>query len=188
MKDFVDVPEVLREANLRDALRSATAGPHQRLDAELSRLDLSDKHDRRAFCDVQRRGFTRLAEACGWDAAEASTALRATLAALDDDLGPASSPGPGLDLPLHGDAVAYLLLGSQLGVSVLRRALPEPPVRGFFALAGDRVAWRAFCLRLGARPATDSEAQRVLRDAIRGFSIFEHEARAVLTAPANGAP
>lgn len=187
MKDFVDAPGLVRDCNLRDALRSATAGPHRRLDAQLSRLDLASSDDRRAFCEVQRRGFTRLGAACGWDAAEAATALRDTLKALDEDLGPQPLPGPGLDLPLHGDAVAYLLLGSQLGTAVLRRTLPEPPTRGFFALTGDRVAWRAFCLRLGAQPDDSAESRRVLRDAIRAFSIFEHETRAVLSAPVDGA-
>lgn len=188
MKDFVDDPDAIRDCNLRDALRSATSAPHLRLDAQLSRLDLSRQEDRRVFCLVQRRGFSRLAEACGWQAAEASPALRDTLRALDEDLGPQEPQGPGLDLPLHGDAVAYLLLGSQLGTAVLRRALPEPPERGFFALPGDRIAWRAFCLRLAAQPARCPQAQRVLRDAIRAFSIFEHEARVALTAPADGAP
>lgn len=187
MKDIVDDREVLRDSNLRDALRNATSGPHQRLDVELSRLDLADDQDRRAFCMVQRRGFSRLAEACGWDAAEATTALRDTLEALDDDLGSAPASGPGLDLPLHRDAVAYLMLGSQLGTAVLRRRLPEPPLRGFFALTGDRGAWRAFCQRLATQPVDGPEAQRVLRDAIRAFSIFEHEARALLSAPADGA-
>lgn len=187
MKDVMDDPDTIRDSNLRDALRSATATPHMRLDAELSRLDLANVDDRRAFCLVQRRGFSRLAEACRWQAGEATPALRDTLRALDEDLGPEMPHGPGLDLPLHGDAVAYLLLGSQLGAAVLRRTLPEPPKGGYFALPGDRIAWRAFCLRLGARPAGDSQAQRVLRDAIRAFSIFEHEAREALPATANGA-
>ncbi|WP_194134277.1 hypothetical protein [Salipiger mangrovisoli] len=188
MKDIVDDPEVIRECSLRDALRSATSGPHQRLDMELSRLDLAKAGDLRAFCEVQRRGFSRLGEACGWDAAEASIALRDTLQALEHDLGPQALPGPGLDLPLHSDAVAYLVLGSQLGTAVLRRSLPEAPQDGFFALPGDRAAWRAFCLRLGMQTDDSPEAQRVLRDAIRAFSIFEHEARAILSAATDGAP
>lgn len=187
MKDFVDDPDVIRDCNLRDALRSATSGPHHRLDSALSLLDLSRPADRLAFCLVQRRGFARLAAACGGEAAEASAALLDTLMALDQDLGPAPAQGPGLDLPLHADAVAYLVLGSQLGATVLRRSLPEPPDHGYFALAPDKTSWRAFCLRLSACPSRSSEAQRVLRDAIRAFSIFEHEARAVLAAPADGA-
>ncbi|WP_353474586.1 hypothetical protein PVT71_21810 [Salipiger sp. H15] len=187
MKDFVEDPDVIRDSNLRDALRGATSGPHLRLDAELSRLDLSKTQDRRVFCEVQRRGFSRLGDACGWQASEATPALHDTMRALAQDLGPEPSVGPGRDLPLHGDAVAYLLLGSQLGTAVLRRALPEPATCGFFALPGDRIAWRAFCQRLSALPSRCPEAQRVLRDAIRAFSIFEHEARAVLAAPADGA-
>ncbi|ANT61048.1 hypothetical protein AYJ57_12135 [Salipiger sp. CCB-MM3] len=188
MKDLLDDPDVIRDSNLRDALRSATSAPHARLDGQLAGLDLTDPRARRDFCDVQRRGFSRLGEACHWHAAEASDALIATLRALDVDLGrPLERSGPGRDLPLHSDAVAYLLLGSQLGAAMLRRSMPEPPERGYFALPPARGAWRALCQRLSAQPARCPEAQRVLRDAIRAFSIFEYEARAVLTAPTAGA-
>ncbi|MWD26381.1 hypothetical protein E0K89_002710 [Aquicoccus sp. SCR17] len=161
------------EGDLRTQLRSFTRDSHERLDARLARYDLTDPEDRQRFCAIQYRGFSDLGDACGWDAAEATSALRDIHAALAVELGlPVSRSSDPSTRPLHPDAVAYVTLGSQLGTEAMKRAMPEEQRRGAFGLAPDSDAWRAFRTRIAEDPGDEASRQRILDDARAAFDIF----------------
>ena len=169
----------LTEPTLRDALRHQTSEEHAQLDRALSRLDLRDPEQRRAFCAIQAHGFYLMGTACNWQAAEATPVLRNALSALEHDITPAQramTVYPPLAVPgltLHPDAVAYLVLGSQLGATVLRRALPEDAQTGFFGMKADTALWRQFCQRMSTQPTDSPLARRVIADARTAFGLFD---------------
>ena len=167
------------EQSLRDALRHQTAKTHELLDQALSRLDLRDSTQRQEFCAIQAHGFHLMGQACNWQAAEATPILRRAIDALEQDISPARRamtvypPHPIPGLTLQPDAVAYLVLGSQLGATVLRRALPEDQQTGFFGLRAETTLWRQFCQRLADQPADTPHARRVISDARTAFGLFD---------------
>ncbi|WP_370208600.1 hypothetical protein [Pararhodobacter marinus] len=146
----------------------------------ISPLNLLIAERRDAFCRIHRLGFSTLRAACGGQAAEATGALRRILTALDEGL---SDTAPDAPLPaprLHPDAVAYLVLGSQMGTEMMRRGLPEDQQTGYFGQEPDMAAWRAFCKRMGGIDSTTPEAARILSDANRAFAIFAAAADRIL--------
>lgn len=171
--------------SLRDALRDATAAAHARLDECLAALDLTIPPDRKSFCTIQLRGFSRLGEACGWQAGEATPALTRVVQALERECG-AGAPTVPLDEAMHPDAVAYVTLGSQLGTAAMRLSLPEDERTGLFGLAPDKAAWRDFRLRMDKKSPHGPEAERIIADAARAFAIFQAEAQDQLDTTTTG--
>ena len=169
-------------ANLRDALRLHTTDVHEALDARLSTLDLTSPEGRRLFSRIQLRAYLGLAAACQGEAAEATAQLSLVIDALQADLGrDACAMSPPLLRPaLCPDAVAYVTLGSQLGLAVLRRGVPEEDRAGLFALTPDTVAWRAFCERMRDTSPEGPAAEQVLDDAIGAFRVFDEATRVEL--------
>ncbi len=172
--------------SLRHELRQVTGPAHERLDGMLSTLNLHDSADRALFDRVQRAGFRRIGAACGWEAAEATATLRRTVDALDEG-DEAETDGAGDD-PIAADAVAYITLGSQLGLTVLRNGVPPEERRGLLAIEPDIAAWKAFAQRMG-QTSPDAEARaRILSDATRAFAIFQQEAERHLPRRPEAAP
>jgi heme oxygenase (biliverdin-IX-beta and delta-forming) len=164
-----------RGTGLRGYLRDATAEAHTRLDGLMSQLDLSDAEQRDTFTIIQHRGFQRLSQACNGQAAEATPLLHRTLSRTGpDDTIPA-------DAPLDPDAVAYVALGSQLGLTMMRRSLDETQQTGIFADPPDIPAWKAFAARTASLPTDTPAAARTVRDARRAFDIFHEEAARHIT-------
>ncbi|MCA0922323.1 hypothetical protein [Pseudooceanicola nanhaiensis] len=175
---------LIREAaNLRDALRLHTAEVHETLDARLSALDLGTADGRHCFSRIQLRGYLRLAASCQGEAAEATDQLRLVIAALREDLGQDACTDdlPSLCPALCPDAVAYVTLGSQLGLAMLRRSVPDDDRAGLFALTPDTAAWRSFCERMRLAAPTGPVADSILDDAIGAFLIFDEATRVELS-------
>ena len=173
---------------LRAALRSQTRPAHEALDNRISPLNLLIAERREAFCRVHRLGFATLGRACDGNASEATPSLHRIMATLDEALAnvPADAPLPAPIL--HPDAVAYLVLGSQMGTEMMRRGLPEDQQTGYFGQDPDMTAWRAFCARMGAMDSTTPEAQRILSDANRAFAIFTAAADSILMLDGHASP
>ena len=85
----------------------------------------------------------------------------------------------------HPIASDYVLLGSRLGLQVLRRrwqASPYPSVlaaAAYISLPPVSRQWKALCHLLAAKPAEGCEADRVVADAIHIFYLFETAATEV---------
>lgn len=137
-------------------------------------LDLGDAGDRARFGQIQLCAYDRIARACARHAAEATPVLTRTLDALSPQT--TDSPADTEDPPLHPDAVAYVTLGAQLGLTVLRQGIAPEDRTGLFALEPDVGAWKAFLRRIDAMPPSPESAARIRADALRAFDIFLSEA------------
>ena len=73
---------------------------------------------------------------------------------------------------LDPDAVAYVALGSQLGLTVLRRDLPPEDRTGIFGSEPDVAAWKAFAARIADLSSETPAARRTISDARRAFAAF----------------
>lgn len=169
--------------NLRVLLRERTRAAHERLDALIATLDLQAAEGRDGFSRLQYRGLLRLGRACGWRAAEATGTLRRSTEMLAPRY-EAEAVGNPADPALRPDAVAYVALGSQLGLATLGRALAAHQRTGIFALAPDLASWTAFSRRAQSMPPDGAEAEAIVDDARRAFGIFMDEARHLVPNPA----
>lgn len=167
-------------------LREACAAAHAKLDAKLTRFDLTE---RVSYAEMLSRmsgplGALEGALAAGawpvlfsdWLARSRSDALRADLAALggayrDEKLAPIEDEG-------RAFGALYVLEGSRLGARVLARqvsASGDPAVRAatrFFHHAEDQQHWRSFIVALNGSAAVAARPQRAIdaaRDAFRRF-------------------
>lgn len=140
----------------------------------MSRLDLAQHNHRMLFSDIQMRGFARLAELISGDTAEATSLINR----MTDTAG--SGRKAAHNDALDADAVAYVALGSQLGLTVLRRNLPEDERTGIFEHEPDVGAWKDFAARISAVPGDTDQAQRTIDDARRAFDIFHTAAQEAL--------
>ncbi|MGR3489905.1 hypothetical protein [Pseudooceanicola nanhaiensis] len=144
-------------------------------------LDLGDAADRACFDLIHLRAYDRIARACDRSAAEATPVLARTLDALSAS-GPSDPDAPGDDPRLPPDAVAYVTLGSQLGLTVLRKRIAPDARTGLFSLEPDLAAWKAFLRRIEVTPPSPESAARICQDALRAFDIFLSEADRQLSA------
>ncbi|WP_146170710.1 biliverdin-producing heme oxygenase [Cereibacter changlensis] len=108
--------------------------------------------------------------------------------ALDADLRHLGAQPADPILPVEADATAvlYVLLGSQMGMRVLRKrwvTATDPAVAGagrIFNLRLKPVAWQTLCAEMTGQAAGDEIADRVAEDACRVFEVY-------IRALANGA-
>lgn len=166
--------------NLRTALREATRVEHDSLDGLVSQLDLRRAEDRETFSTLQVLGFRALARLCRTPAAEAVSVFD-RMSGLDRE----ASQHTTRDGDSHGevldpDAVAYVALGSQLGLTVMRRDLPPEARTGIFSAEPDIDGWKAFAARIGGLPSDTPAARRTISDARRAFSVFHAVAQDTL--------
>lgn len=147
----------------------------------MTQLDFGNAGDRACFDLIHLRAYGRIARACDRSAAEATPVLARTLDALSA-FGPSDPEAPGDDPALHPDAVAYITLGSQLGLTVLRKGFAPEERTGLFALEPDIAAWKAFLRRIEAIPPSSESAARICQDALHAFDIFLSEAERQLSA------
>lgn len=160
-------------------LRTATSEAHARLDAQISQLDLREAGPRAVYSRILYRATLRVGRACQWRAAEATPLMTRMVATLGPDF-PADNP-PQQDPAIGADAAAYVMLGSQMGLTLLRQGLAPDQRTGALAMAPDTAAWTAFVGRI-ARCAPGTEAATsLISDSIRVFGIFHDEAVALLT-------
>ena len=172
----------------RFALRSATAGDHERLDALFSRFDLTNRDGYGVFLLAQAGGFLGVEEALDragiadvvpdWPDRRRSNALVADLTALHLAV-PTPSPAPSF----FGEAAMlgglYVLEGSRLGGAMLVRAVPDDLPKSFLS-GGNPAAWRAFVHLLDQRLSSEPEVAAAARAAAGVFETFASSARRTL--------
>ncbi len=173
-----------RELTVRTRLRAATADAHERVDRAFSRFDWTRREDYARFLQAQARALLPLERALdagagpslaiGWAERKRGTALLADLAAL----GTTAPNGDNL-APIAARAAAlgtiYVLEGSRLGGSLIKRSVPTEFPAAFLA-PGPEGGWRALLAVLEARLADEgalAEATGAARDA---FARFERSA------------
>ncbi|WP_146178855.1 biliverdin-producing heme oxygenase [Allosediminivita pacifica] len=132
-------------------------------------IDLSTPGGRSEFQRIHDRANARVLAACRGNAAEATDYLaRATdqdaAAHLEEQYAP--------DDIIHPDAVAYVILGSQLGLAYLRKSLHVSDRTGVFQAEPDLRSWKSFLARIAADPPEGDQRERILNDSARVFDIF----------------
>lgn len=172
----------------RFALRAATSGVHDRLDARLSRFDLSHPVDYGAFLRAQAGAFFPAEDAldaagaaavvADWPERRRSAALRADLAALD-----LPEPAPVAIPPLASPAAVlgalYVLEGSRLGGAMLVRTVPDSLPKSFMT-PGNPAAWRAFVTVLDQRLSSQADIEIATLAATSVFEAFASSASNIL--------
>ena len=170
-----------RELTVRGSLRAATAEAHERVDRVFSAFDLTRGEGYARFLQAQAAALLPLERALeagaapglglGWPARRREAALLADLAALgaavpaNDDLPPIARPAAAL-------GTLYVLEGSRLGGTLIRRAL-RPGLPAAFLAPGPAHAWRELVEALERRLTTEEARGEAIAAADEAFSRFE---------------
>lgn len=167
--------------NLRHRLRHDLASVHDALDTRISAIDLTTLSGLGRFLCIHHAAYDAVSAAVT-DTPSVTERLAQTRAALSTDLGvlgrrpvPVTAAQP----PLHPVAVDHILMGSRLGLAVLKKAWSESSdpkvltVRCFLTLPSLSANWRAHCDRLSGLPGDTPFADRVVEDTRRVFEIFK---------------
>ncbi|WP_375688282.1 hypothetical protein [Pseudooceanicola sp. LIPI14-2-Ac024] len=165
--------------DFRSQLRDVTAERHRILDGRMGGIDLSTPCGRATFQEIHDIANARVLAACDGQAAEATDYVRRA-APVTRGAG-SDRPAPA-DRPIHPDAVAYVMLGSQLGLAFLRKSVPEALRTGILAREPEIAAWRSFLARIVATPPEGELRDRILADSTRVFDIFLDATDQILSA------
>lgn len=178
------------QRSLRTRLRDDLSHVHERLDSRLSLADLTTGQGLRRFLFAQSFGFRQVMARLDDQDPPATAPLLSRIAeALDADLATLDAPdardvaGQGArpeadEPPLSGLAIDYMVLGSGLGTTVLRRSWAEgtdDDVRAagqYFTLPRPPQPWRDLVMHLGDLPASGDRADRITGDAEQIFEFF----------------
>jgi heme oxygenase len=167
--------------NARMALRAATRGEHDRVDAVFAAVDLGDASTYRRFLLAQ--GAAHLAVEAALDAAGAERVLpdwparrRGVLLRADlNDLGVSdlvTAPPPAIEGQAAVFGAVYVLEGSRLGGQVLKRSVGQGlPVR--FLGASDPAGWRRLLDMLDEFLSRPEEIATGIKAAREVFGVFE---------------
>lgn len=167
-------------ASLRERLRADTASRHDQVDRMFSQLDLREKDPLVDFLRVQDAALRAIRVRTASDAREAEAVRDEMVRALDTDLRHLHAPRRPAAQPVELDATAvrYVLLGSRMGIRVLRQRwarTTDPAVAGAdrtFGLTSRTAQWRQLCDELGHRRAHDGAADALVGDANRVFDLY----------------
>jgi heme oxygenase len=166
----------------RAALRAGTADAHERVDGLFSRLDLARPEHYRLFLLAQAAAHLPIEAAL--DAAGAGALLddwpsrrRARLLIADlEDMGLAPPP-PLTPPPFLTDAgkfgAIYVLEGSRLGGSLLRKGLPPTAPTRFLAAPQVPGAWRKLLAKLDEALYETRQGEAAIDTARQVFERFE---------------
>lgn len=164
--------------SLRDRMRRDSAGLHHALDDRLGGLSLCHADGLTDFLRINERGFSALAACTGQGAdiaADLAERLRRDLAILNATPLP---PAPAFPGGISALAIDYVVLGSRLGTSFLKRiwaGAADPLVRranNYFEAPAQADAWRDFCKQTCNMPPQGDTADCVVDDIIRIFRLF----------------
>jgi heme oxygenase len=170
------------------ALRQATADCHARIDSVFSTVNLADREDYGRFLRAQASAHIAVESALDdadlaatlpdWPMRRRAGLLRTDLAALGLDAPATLGPPAFADAPAMLGA-AYVLEGSRLGGTVLKRSLPaELPAH--FLGAGDSAGWRGFIEQLDQLIQDDHGVESAISAARNVFILFERGAQRFL--------
>lgn len=174
----------MKDDTLRARLRRETAVEHDRLDAAVSQLDLSERTGFVTFLAMQDAAFTAMidAELAGhFVTPSALEELREACRRDLTDLGSVPVDPPEVSRSTRAEAVDHIILGSRLGTAVLRpgwRASADADVRAasrYFELPLLQSVWRLHCTALDAQDARGTDADAIRDDARALFGLF-HDA------------
>jgi heme oxygenase len=170
---------------VRQALRSATADWHDRVDRAFSSFDLTDASSYGRFLLAQAGAHIAVdaaLEAGGvaaalddWPERRRAHLLRDDLAALGLAL-PDVAAIPAFDGTPAMFGAVYVLEGSRLGGALLKRSV-SPDLPASFLGAGDSAAWRRLLDLLDDKVRTADETTAATNAACRVFMLFERAAK-----------
>ena len=170
---------------VRGRLREATAAAHERVDAAFSRFDWASRAGYARFLQAQAEALLPLERALdaggaaerlglGWAERRRGAALLADLAALGA-VAPDGAPLAPIDAPAAALGTIYVLEGSRLGGSLIKRSVPTDFPAAFLA-PGPEGGWRALLAVLEARLADEGARAEAIAAARDAFARFEHAA------------
>ncbi len=180
-----------RRAGLRERLRAATAEDHERLDRQLSTLDLQDLGGYREFLEVNAAALLPLEAALeqsavagsfpDWPERSRSAAILADLMAV----GGFALPLPPLATLDAGGVLGtmYVLEGSRLGARYLLKTVAQssnPIVRGataYLAHGAGAHPWQGFLAQLEAFDLTPQDEASAVDAARDAFALFARAMR-----------
>ena len=173
------------DANVRMILRAATARHHQRVDDSFSAFTLSDRVSYSRFLRAQAAAHLPVEEALetggigsivpGWAARRRNEYLLLDLSELELDV-PAAVRTPVLDGPAALLGALYVLEGSRLGGTLLRRQVaPGLPTR--FLDRSDSAAWRELLAQLDIELNTALKRETAIKAAGDVFDLFHLSAQ-----------
>jgi heme oxygenase len=173
----------------RAALRGATAADHERVDRLFSSLDLAREADYRLFLIAQAAAHLPVEEAieaagarallADWPERRRAHLLREDLADLDAEVPPA------LEAPALPDAASifgaiYVLEGSRLGGTLLKRGLPIGMPKRFLDAEQSPGAWRKLLAKLDEFVYAPEHLEAATNAARQVFMRFERAGRLYL--------
>lgn len=173
---------------VREALRSATADLHARVDDVFSAADLADPAGYRRFLlaqasahisietDLDRDGAQDVLD--DWPARRRAHLIESDLAGLGVDPPAAVAP---IDFANEAALLGgiYVLEGSRLGGALLGRSVP-PSLPSSFLKAGDPAAWRRLLATLEEQLRDEADVDDAIVSARRVFMQFERSGQQFL--------
>lgn len=174
----------------RQQLRAGTADDHERVDALFSRFDLASRPGYARFLAAQAAAFLPVEAALDrdgaarllsdWGARRRAALLVADLEALCVPVPTASETECRLDGNAALLGALYVLEGSRLGGSLLKRQVPAGLPRRFLDAPQPAGAWRSLLILLDKWLADPEEARAAVEAARGVFRRFEAAASAEL--------
>lgn len=166
--------------NLRVHLRNGCVDLHARLDAAVSRADLSEPAGYVRFLGMNACALGALASsgACGKRIGNATLASLATAAARDLKALGTKAPHSGFRRNLSPLAIDYVVLGSRIGTRVLRRRWLESRDKrvrqadAYFSEPESAHEWKDLCTELSGIAVSDTDSPCILEDARTLFGLF----------------
>ncbi|RED18071.1 hypothetical protein [Pontivivens insulae] len=167
--------DAANEMTLRSRLRGDTMRMHIALDERVSAFDLACSDGLRAYLWMQAAGLVHVCS--GPLSHPVHVMVDDLLLRAKSDLAALEAP----DLPhanphnLDQLATAYVLCGSRLGNSILKRRWQSGAVgrpEAYFSAPSYIELWRAFVAEASAQPAFGHHADRVVTDANALFGTF----------------
>ena len=169
----------------RQALRTATAEDHERVDRAFSGFDLADRDSYAAFLQAQAVAFLPVEAAIDaanpqdlmpdWPQRRRASLLRADFDALGIEAPGAISP-PRIAGAEEILGAIYVLEGSRLGGQLLARQVPAGFPRAFIG-ASDPARWRKLIEMLDSTLVSEQQRQQAIYAARMVFGLFEDGAR-----------
>ena len=194
--------------SLRERLKRDGRRAHDRVDEAFAVFDLARPEGFQGFLQAHAVALQAIVPEGHQDSGSASHAdpaylhrlvcrdLAALSAALGQPAGASPTPKRGLAKTetrcaprprCHPVAIDYVLLGSRLGLQVLRRRWQVSrdtavlQASDYISLPSVSRPWAALCRRLAAQPGAGPEADRIVADALYIFEVFEEAAKSVKT-------
>ncbi|SMF77034.1 biliverdin-producing heme oxygenase [Allosphingosinicella indica] len=172
----------------RAALRARTAEEHERVDALFGRFDLASEDGYRGFLAAQAGAFLPIEEALDaagigdlvpdWHERRRGDALRADLSRLGVAIPDGAHPVFAGEADVLG--ALYVLEGSRLGGSLLKKSIQADFPRAFLDAPQPPGAWRKLLALIDVTLNRPDQTDRAVEAACMVFGAFESSGARVL--------